>query len=46
VLESYSEPLLRIIEWRATGQGNAEVLNETADLPGKAGTLDSMCYHT
>lgn len=31
VLESYSEPLLRFIEWRATGQGNVEVLNETAD---------------
>jgi hypothetical protein len=31
VLESYSEPLLRLIEWRATDRGNVEVLNETAD---------------
>lgn len=31
VLESYSEPLLPLIEWRATDKGNVEVLNETAD---------------
>jgi hypothetical protein len=31
VLESYSEPLLRFIEWRATDPGNVEVLNETTD---------------
>lgn len=29
VLESYSRPLLPCIEWRATPQGNVEVLNET-----------------
>ncbi|MDP9347888.1 MAG: Fic family protein [Gemmatimonadota bacterium] len=31
VLESYSEPLLRYIEWRPTDRGNLEVLNDTAD---------------
>lgn len=30
VLESYSRPLLERIDWRATPDGNAEVLNETA----------------
>lgn len=32
VLESYSRPLLSLIEWRATESGNVEVLNETADF--------------
>jgi hypothetical protein len=31
VLESYSRPLLEFIEWRATKDGNVEVLNDTAD---------------
>jgi hypothetical protein len=31
VLESYSSVLLPLIDWRATDQGNVEVLNETAD---------------
>jgi hypothetical protein len=31
VLESYSGPLLRFIEWKATDRGNVEVLNETTD---------------
>jgi Fic family protein len=31
VLESYSKPLLRYIQWRPTERGNVEVLNETAD---------------
>jgi hypothetical protein len=31
VLESYSGPLLRFIDWRATDRGNVEVLNETAE---------------
>jgi hypothetical protein len=31
VLESYSRPLLRLIEWRSTPSGNVDVLNETAD---------------
>ncbi len=31
VLDSYSRPLLNYIEWRPTGRGNVEVLNETAD---------------
>jgi hypothetical protein len=31
VLESYSEPLLHFIEWRANDRGNVEVLNQTAD---------------
>lgn len=30
VLESYSRPLLGCIEWRPTGRGNVEVLNDTA----------------
>ncbi|KAK0351658.1 hypothetical protein LTR94_024105, partial [Friedmanniomyces endolithicus] len=30
VLESYSRPLLPVIEWRRTARGNVEVLNETA----------------
>jgi hypothetical protein len=32
VLESYSRPLLNVIEWRSTPTGNIEVLNETADF--------------
>ena len=32
VLESYSRPLLNLIEWRPTTAGNVEVLNETADF--------------
>lgn len=32
VLESYSRPLLDLIEWRPTLDGNVEVLNETADF--------------
>lgn len=31
VLESYSTPLRSFIDWRATEQGNVEVLNETTD---------------
>jgi hypothetical protein len=31
VLESYSHPLLDVIDWRPTADGNVEVLNETAD---------------
>lgn len=31
VLESYSKPLLNFIEWRATPEGNVDVLNETKD---------------
>jgi Fic family protein len=31
VLESYAEPLLPRIAWRATETGNVEVLNDTAD---------------
>src|SRR5262249_47060356 len=31
VLESYSRPLLNLIQWRPTPEGNVEVLNETAD---------------
>jgi hypothetical protein len=31
VLESYSEPLLPCIEWRAAERGKVEVLNDTAD---------------
>jgi Fic family protein len=31
VLESYSRPLLGLINWRPTLEGNVEVLNETAD---------------
>jgi len=31
VLESYSAPLRSFVEWRATEDGNVEVLNETAD---------------
>jgi hypothetical protein len=31
VLESYSRPLLTLIDWRPTPKGNVEVLNETAD---------------
>ncbi len=30
VLESYSRPLLPLIQWRATERGNVEVLNDTA----------------
>jgi hypothetical protein len=32
VLESYSQPRLAYIEWRATDKGNVEVLNQTFDL--------------
>jgi hypothetical protein len=32
VLESYSRPLLPLIEWRHTPQGNVEILNDTADF--------------
>jgi Fic family protein len=32
VLESYSKPLLDLIDWRPTLDGNVEVLNETADF--------------
>ena len=32
VLESYSQRLLPLIEWRATSGGNVEVLNETGDF--------------
>jgi len=31
VLESYSAPLLPLIEWQATDDGNVNVLNDTAD---------------
>ncbi len=31
VLEAYSRPLLGLINWRPTLEGNVEVLNETAD---------------
>ena len=31
VLESYSQPLLSLIDWRPTLEGNVEILNETAD---------------
>ncbi len=31
VLESYSAPLLPLIEWQVTADGNVEVLNDTAD---------------
>jgi hypothetical protein len=31
VLESYSRPALEFIDWRATKDGNVEVLNDTAD---------------
>ncbi|NEI71825.1 cell filamentation protein Fic [Rhizobium lusitanum] len=32
VLESYSRRILPLVRWRATNQGNVEVLNETADF--------------
>ena len=32
VLEAYSRPLLNLIEWRPTLDGNVEVLNETRDF--------------
>jgi len=32
VLESYSAPLLPLIEWEPTGNGNLRVLNDTADF--------------
>lgn len=32
VLESYSRPLLPLIQWEPTDRGNVHVLNETADL--------------
>jgi len=32
VLQSYSRPLLNLIEWRPTPAGNVEVLNETVDF--------------
>lgn len=31
VLESYSAPLMHLIDWRPTAQNNVEVLNDTAD---------------
>jgi Fic family protein len=31
LLESYSRPLLNLIDWRPTPEGNVEVLNETGD---------------
>jgi Fic family protein len=31
VLESYSRPLLRLIEWHTTQDNNVEVVNDTAD---------------
>ena len=31
VLESYSSALLPLIDWRATADGNVDVLNDTAD---------------
>lgn len=31
VLESHSSPVLELIDWRATADGNVEVLNDTAD---------------
>ena len=31
VLESYSQRVLPLVEWRATNAGNVEVLNDTAD---------------
>ena len=32
VLETYSAPLLQVIEWTPTAGGNVEVLNDTADF--------------
>jgi hypothetical protein len=32
ILESYSKPLLNLIDWRADLDGNVEVLNDTADF--------------
>ena len=32
VLESYSKPLLKLIDWRPTPTGNVEVLNDTASF--------------
>jgi Fic family protein len=32
VLQSYSQPLLQLIQWAPTERGNVNVLNETADL--------------
>ena len=32
VLETHSQPLLRLIDWRPTAGGNVEVLNDTARL--------------
>ncbi len=32
VLEDYSRRMLPVIDWRPTGDGNVEVLNETADF--------------
>ena len=32
VLERYSKPLLKLIEWRATDRGNVEVLNDTGNF--------------
>ena len=31
-LEAYSKPRLSFVQWRATNEGNVEVLNETIDL--------------
>jgi hypothetical protein len=32
VLESYSAPLLPLVDWRPTPEGNVEVLNDTSDF--------------
>jgi hypothetical protein len=32
VLESYSQRLLQVVQWRPTAQGNVEVINDTADF--------------
>lgn len=34
VLESYSRPLLEVVEWRAKPDGNVEVVGDTADFTG------------
>jgi hypothetical protein len=31
VLQAYSQPLMNFTEWRATAEGNVQVLNDTAD---------------
>lgn len=32
ILESYSRPRIKLIDWQSTDRGNVEVLNETIDL--------------